>query len=35
MDSWKYYWLTIDGVYFEDTKDMIDNAMGLAMESKS
>ena len=29
------HWLRIDGVYFEDTKDMISNSMCLAMESKS
>ena len=35
MDSWKYHWLRIDGVYFEDTKEMIVNAMGFAMQSKT
>ena len=35
MYSWKYHWLRIDGVYFEDTKEMIANAMGFAMESKT
>ena len=35
MYSWKYHWLRIDGVYFEDTKEMVANAMGFAMESKT
>ena len=34
MDSQKYHWLRIDGVYFEETEDMISNAMGPAMEGK-
>ena len=35
MNSQKYHWLRIDGVYFEETEEMIANVMGLAMEGKS
>ena len=35
MDSQKYHWLRIDGVYFEDSEEIIANAMGLAMEGKN
>ena len=35
MYSWKYHWLRIDGVYFEDTKEMVANTTGFAMESKT
>ena len=35
MDSQKYHQLRADGVYFEETEEMIANAMGLAMEGNS